>query len=80
MGKALFLALLIVVGFFVVADIIAKYTIYFGPFPIAYPYAFTGWTPQQIAEATGMSYAWVMKYLPDEFKDEEKAHTCRRLS
>jgi len=28
----------------------------------------TGWSPQQIAESLGMSYTWVMKYLPDEFK------------
>lgn len=28
----------------------------------------TGWTPQQIADAIGMSYTWVIKYLPEEFK------------
>lgn len=28
----------------------------------------TGWTPQEIAEATGMSYRCVTKYLPDGFK------------
>lgn len=33
----------------------------------------TEWTPQQIAEATGMSYTWVMKYLPDEYKQRPGA-------
>jgi DNA-directed RNA polymerase subunit RPC12/RpoP len=33
----------------------------------------TGWTPKQIAENLPVSYAWVMKYLPDEFKDKIKA-------
>ncbi len=28
---------------------------------------------QQIAQSTGMSYSWVMKYLPSEFKIAEKA-------
>jgi len=28
----------------------------------------TGWIPKEIAENIGMSYTWVMKYLPDEYK------------
>lgn len=33
----------------------------------------TGWTPKQIAENLGMSYQWVMKYLPDEYKERPGA-------
>lgn len=33
----------------------------------------TGWSPKEIAENIGMTYSWVMKYLPDEYKDIEKA-------
>lgn len=33
----------------------------------------TGWTPQQIAKALGMSYPWVMRYLPDEYKERPGA-------
>lgn len=33
----------------------------------------TKWTPKQIAEALPMSYTWVMKYLPDEYKSEVRA-------
>jgi ParB/RepB/Spo0J family partition protein len=33
----------------------------------------TGWNAQQIADKLKMSYTWVVKYLPSEFKDEEKA-------
>jgi ParB/RepB/Spo0J family partition protein len=33
----------------------------------------TGWNAQQIADKLKMSYTWVTKYLPAEFKDEEKA-------
>jgi hypothetical protein len=29
----------------------------------------TGWTPKQIAENLPVSYNWVMKYIPDEFKE-----------
>jgi hypothetical protein len=29
----------------------------------------TGWTPRQIAENLPVSYNWVMKYIPDEFKE-----------
>lgn len=29
----------------------------------------TGWTPKQIAENLPVSYPWVMKYIPDEFKE-----------
>jgi len=36
---------------------------------------------KRIAEETGMSYTWVMKYLPDRFKDEDKApHVTRRVT
>ncbi|RLG03194.1 MAG: hypothetical protein DRN61_05210 [Thaumarchaeota archaeon] len=31
----------------------------------------TGWTPKQIAENLPVSYRWVMKYFPDELKDQE---------
>lgn len=30
----------------------------------------SGWDAKEIAEAIGMSYRWVMKYLPDEFKEK----------
>jgi ParB/RepB/Spo0J family partition protein len=33
----------------------------------------TGWTAQQIADKLKMSYRWVAKYLPSEFKDQEMA-------
>jgi len=33
----------------------------------------TGWNAQQIADKLKMSYTWVVKYLPSEFKAEEKA-------
>jgi len=33
----------------------------------------TKWTPKEIAENSGMSYTWVMKYLPDEFKERPGA-------
>jgi hypothetical protein len=29
----------------------------------------TGWTPKQIAENLPVSYNWVMKYIPDKFKE-----------
>jgi ParB-like chromosome segregation protein Spo0J len=32
-----------------------------------------GWKPKEIAQKLGMSYSWVVKYLPDKFKDEQKA-------
>jgi hypothetical protein len=38
----------------------------------------TDWTPQQIAEATGMSYQWVCRYLSEEFKDKEMADLGKR--
>jgi len=28
----------------------------------------TGWTPKEMAERLGVSYSWVMKYLPDKHK------------
>ena len=31
----------------------------------------------EIAEETGMSYTWVMKYLPDRFKDNVKSENAR---
>lgn len=31
----------------------------------------TKWTPKQIAKNTGMSYRWVLKYLPEEYKQPE---------
>lgn len=30
----------------------------------------------EIASATGMSYTWVMKYLPDRFKDNSKSESA----
>lgn len=33
----------------------------------------TGWNPKQIAENIGVKYSWLMKYLPSDFKDQEKA-------
>jgi hypothetical protein len=30
----------------------------------------------EIADATGMSYTWVMKYLPDRFKDNAKSESA----
>lgn len=38
----------------------------------------TKWTPQQIAEATGMSEKWVRQYLPSEFKDQKMAELAHR--
>jgi len=31
----------------------------------------------KIAEETGMSYTWVMKYLPEKFKDDVKSESAR---
>jgi len=33
----------------------------------------TGWTPEEIADRLGMSYTWIMKYLPDKYKSEIRA-------
>jgi ribosomal protein L32 len=33
----------------------------------------THWTPEQIAENSGMSISWVRKYLPSEFKNGDMA-------
>lgn len=33
----------------------------------------TGWSAKEIAEHLPVKYSWVMKYLPSEFKDKEKA-------
>lgn len=32
----------------------------------------TGWSPKDIADHLPVSYSWVIKYLPEEFKDKEK--------
>jgi ParB/RepB/Spo0J family partition protein len=37
----------------------------------------TGWNAQQISEKLKMSYTWVLKYLPIEFKAEEKVEAGR---
>lgn len=37
----------------------------------------TGWSPKEIAEHLPVSYSWVMKYLPDEFKEEIRAEAGR---
>ena len=33
----------------------------------------TGWKSQEIADALGKSQTWVLKYLPEQYKDKEKA-------
>jgi len=38
----------------------------------------THWTPEQIAENTGMSISWVRKYLPSEFKNEDMANLASK--
>jgi ParB family chromosome partitioning protein len=38
----------------------------------------TGWNAQQIADKLKMSYTWVVKYLPEEFKDREMAELGKR--
>ena len=38
----------------------------------------TGWNAQQIADKLKMSYTWVVKYLPEEFKDGEMAELGKR--
>jgi ParB/RepB/Spo0J family partition protein len=37
----------------------------------------TGWNAQQIADKLKMSYAWVCRYLPEEFKTAEKVEAGR---
>jgi len=37
----------------------------------------TGWTPRETAEKLGMSYSWVLKYLPDKYKSRVKAEAGR---
>lgn len=37
----------------------------------------TGWSAEKIAERLGMSYDWVVKYLPSKYKDSVKAETGR---
>lgn len=34
----------------------------------------TGWSPKEIAEKLPVSYSWVMKYIPDEFKEKPQMH------
>jgi ParB-like chromosome segregation protein Spo0J len=38
----------------------------------------THWTPEQIAENTGMSISWVRKYLPSEYKDKAMADLANK--
>jgi ParB/RepB/Spo0J family partition protein len=38
----------------------------------------TGWNAQRIADKLKMSYTWVVKYLPEEFKDREMAELGKR--
>lgn len=38
----------------------------------------TGWSPEQIAEKTGMSVSWVRKYLPSKYKNKEMAKLAKK--
>jgi ParB-like chromosome segregation protein Spo0J len=38
----------------------------------------THWTPEQIAENTGMSISWVRKYLPSKYKNNEMAKLAKK--
>ena len=38
----------------------------------------THWTPEQIAENTGMSVSWVRKYLPSQYKDKAMADLANK--
>ena len=38
----------------------------------------TCWTPEQIAENTGMSISWVRKYLPSQYKDKAMADLANK--
>lgn len=58
-GKSLLLALLVFLGFFLLADMITKYTIYFGPFPIYRPFAFLG----PIIQGVGIGLAVIVFIL-----------------
>lgn len=40
----------------------------------------TGWAPKEIAENLGASYRWVMKYLPDKYKERPGAGGPRVVS
>ena len=41
----------------------------------------TGWSPKQIAEVLGMSERWVLKYIPDKYKNKEmQALAARRAA
>jgi len=33
----------------------------------------SGWTPKEMAKKLPFSYRWVMKYLPPQYKDRERA-------
>ena len=39
----------------------------------------TGWKPKEIAEALGVSYQWVMKYIPDKYKERPGAGGPKRV-
>jgi ribosomal protein L32 len=38
----------------------------------------THWTPEQIAEKTGMSISWVRKYLPYKYKNKEMGELAKK--
>lgn len=38
----------------------------------------TGWSPEEIAEKTGMSVSWVRKYLPSKYKNKEMAKLAEK--
>lgn len=38
----------------------------------------TGWSPEEIAEKTGMSVSWVRKYLPSQYKDKAMADLANK--
>jgi hypothetical protein len=38
----------------------------------------TNWTPEQIAENTGMSTSWVRKYLPSKYKNKEMGELAKK--
>jgi len=40
----------------------------------------TGWKPKELAENLGVSYRWVMKYLPDRYKDERMKALAARCA
>ena len=38
----------------------------------------TGWSPKEMAEHLPISYSFIMKYLPDEYKDKEMAEVGKK--